>query len=517
MGVRGFRWGNRSREGDAANVVVTWLGREAGAAGGQDRGLVAVTVMHVDSTHYRSASKTLNSAAKAADSAADALKSALSGCGSMAGGTEDCLAWARDYDKGCFSLFEAVDGLSDLMTSFAIGCLVSAMNDEAADAASAGKAYKASHVPPMPKPPMMCVAGPPSAAGGNGQTPDNWGVIQKVQDVAWPDGDVDKLRAAASAWSAAATAVDGLIGKAQTAARSVKAISSKESGDAAKKFTALDKYLKDVASGCRTLSKGCTEYADHIQAVQDEVKKILAELAEAIGVTIIVGIVFGAVSGGASTIAAGCVTAAEAGVAASRVVIVIARVATFAKTIGTTVSGAGEALALTGRAGALTVKAVKFSATLAKYTLADSTVNTTIDVLDHGGKPTDVAGDITSAAITSPLGPRGEVVGRALGRALKSGGTNLRNLTPAALAKLKNIPITGLPRYVVTPDGRIAQIPGGRTTVGELITEMSAGKKGGGSRNQYGRGKNAQHGDSGRTGLKNQKQIEELESEIAEL
>ncbi len=116
-------------------------------------------------------------------------------------------------------------------------------------------------------------------------------VIAKV-GLWWPAADEDKLRAAATAYRAFATDIDGLAQRANTAATAVTTANQAASID---QFRTLwqnydgsyQGYLPGLASGARAMASACEQFADAVVQAKDKVR----ELAIEIGATLVVGAV----------------------------------------------------------------------------------------------------------------------------------------------------------------------------------------------------------------------------------
>ncbi|WP_219108808.1 AHH domain-containing protein [Austwickia sp. TVS 96-490-7B] len=349
--------------------------------------------------------------------------------------------------------------------------MASAANHDIAEAMSAGKRAPSSPLPSMPSP--KNAAAPVSCAGGNGLTPDNWGIIAEVAALAWPDADIDKLRAAADAWDQAARTVDDVGHGVQDALAKMDGLVTGEMGAVEGKFAALAEHVDLVGKQCRDLRDACRGYADEMQKVHDEVIEALVEMAASIGVTIVVGVALSVVTAGASAAASGLISAAEAGVFATRISVILLKVAAIAARISSTVTKVIEVVGATGRAGALTVRMVRFSGKLVTFAAADSVVNVGVDAVMHGGRPVDVAGDVRDGVLYAPFGPLGEKIGRMAAPAIKKASRWVADDMRTALARVGSIEIPRLPEPPAVLAGVGGALPSSMAskplTVGEVV------------------------------------------------
>ncbi|MFI8459439.1 hypothetical protein [Kitasatospora sp. NPDC085464] len=156
--------------------------------------------------------------------------------------------------------------------------------------------------------------------------------VQKLTGMWWPDADADKLRKAADAWEAMATAVDNVTAPTSQAATAIVANNHGPAIEAFGKFWGQyyggqgTGWLPDIAAACRNLAKALRDFAAEV----DKAIKKLEEEAAIVGATLVAGTALAVFTAGISegvavTAAAGIVaTAAGLGVAVSETIALIA-------------------------------------------------------------------------------------------------------------------------------------------------------------------------------------------------
>jgi hypothetical protein len=157
------------------------------------------------------------------------------------------------------------------------------------------------------------VAAPSSAIGPGG---GSWlpGPLKKF----WPDADTGKLRAAASAWHAAAQSIDSVSWSAQAAIDSIN--TGDDTAQAitdfwGRVFTAGDQHtlLAGLEQVCQALGDACDKYAQAVDDAHSKMEDALAGAGIAMGITTIIGILGTPFTGGGSDAGAAAADTAEAG------------------------------------------------------------------------------------------------------------------------------------------------------------------------------------------------------------
>lgn len=152
----------------------------------------------------------------------------------------------------------------------------------------------------------------PALGGGHSSVP---GWMAKY----WPNADTGKLRNAAKAWHAAASAIDGVNGKANTAITGLAAVQDDDSSKAINEFWATVYQAEDpktVLAGmhkiCQALGDACDKYAATVDSIHSKMKHALVGAGIAIGFTTALGILLTPFTFGGSDAGAGAADAAEA-------------------------------------------------------------------------------------------------------------------------------------------------------------------------------------------------------------
>jgi hypothetical protein len=187
----------------------------------------------------------------------------------------------------------------------------------------------------------------PSAHGGSPGVPALWWLIEHTVGYVWPDGDPNRLRAAANAWS---TVADSAAASTAYVPEALQAIASQQSPEVADAFAVcegMSSHIDDVSSACRDLSTACSDFAAGIDKAHHDVEDELVSLAEWTAGIEAGGLLVGLVTLGAGDAAAQGVEAARVAGTASRVGRIIQTLidlaATVARGVGTIVSKIAEA------------------------------------------------------------------------------------------------------------------------------------------------------------------------------
>ena len=153
----------------------------------------------------------------------DTLLSRLSSCDAMAGDASIAEEFASAYDEAAASALAAVGDLVDAFSACGRITAASLTNHGHAENRSVisgrtvftGTPCVAGYVAVLP-----CSL--PSSLGGDLSGLPSWAnwILDQVEGFVWPDADVDKLRAAASAWRAASQRVADLSAYCSSAIRS---------------------------------------------------------------------------------------------------------------------------------------------------------------------------------------------------------------------------------------------------------------------------------------------------------
>ncbi|MBC3843626.1 hypothetical protein GXW82_35685 [Streptacidiphilus sp. 4-A2] len=162
-------------------------------------------------------------------------------------------------------------------------------------------------------------------------------MVKDLTGMWWPAADSGKLRSAAAAWTAMATAIDDATAVANTAAQSVIHNNSGAAIDAfgtfwGRYYASGKGWLPDTAAACRQMAKALDDFASEV----DKAVSKLEEEATVVGAVLVAGTALAFFTAGLSEAAAGAATATIVAAADAIGVTVTDTVATIA---GTTLTG----------------------------------------------------------------------------------------------------------------------------------------------------------------------------------
>jgi hypothetical protein len=240
-----------------------------------------------------------------------ALASSLSP--GMAGNDGGAQKFAAKYDPAAQAVWKAFGSAVRVIGGTAKGLVQTANNYVKAEHHSTtGSKQEPDRYPPPAVADDITVGGPDPAEGeGHSSVPD-W-LAQY-----WPNGDPDRLRAAASAWR---TARDGVDGVTTTLHGAVAGITDYNNADDITQMAAFwdslaklgDKsaILTGLHDACDSIAKACDAYAQAIDDARGNLETALAEAGIAVALTTVVGILLTPFTLGGSDAAAGAADAAE--------------------------------------------------------------------------------------------------------------------------------------------------------------------------------------------------------------
>ncbi|WP_035303428.1 hypothetical protein [Actinokineospora inagensis] len=303
----------------------------------------------VDTSTYEAASKVFGVDIHAALSKAGAdLESGLSGQGGMAGADPGGSGWADSYDEVAKTVHSLVSDLGTASTTLAGLLQQSGFNHgQAEDASNADKSVPTapddSTYTAVPEP----LADLPSAHGGSVGPPGLWWLVEHTVGYVWPDGDPDRLRRAAQAWTTAAGALDGAAGHVPAAVSGISSQQSPEVNDATTVCQGLGDNMGTVAAACRDLAKSCTDLAAQVDKAHNDIEDELISLAEWTAGIEAGGALVGFFTAGIGEGAAQAVEATRVAATATRIGKIIEALievgATIARAVGTVVGRVAEA------------------------------------------------------------------------------------------------------------------------------------------------------------------------------
>ncbi|MBL0749276.1 WXG100-like domain-containing protein [Nocardioides baculatus] len=261
----------------------------------------------------------------------------LAATSGMAGDDATSADFATAYDAGAR---EAVAALADLTHAFiGAGRLLAATgaNHESAESSAGALAvlgysgdglHESEYVRVRPDAPPPSLGDRELSLSGV----DAW-ILDQVEGFVWPGADVDRLRAAGTAWRRAAASTAGLADEVDVAITLVEAQHSPEVPLAVDALRDLATLVGDTAWQLGGLADACEDYADGVEATRDRTRALLEEVAQMIvegaAISVIVTGLTGGLGGAASVAAAAAkvrshaprfyalLTALRAGVAAT--------------------------------------------------------------------------------------------------------------------------------------------------------------------------------------------------------
>lgn len=273
----------------------------------------------VDPATFDAASKVFGQTiADALSSSFSTLSHGLSGCGAMAGTDPGGTQWGSTYDNAVVEITGVTEDVLNGLWRLADLLAMTGFNHGQANSASTpGGTVQPTDTTGYDG--GVCLATPPPASGGSGSAPDGWGLISDLVGYLWPNGDQDKLRAAASAWSTAAWAVAFAADEVPGAVAGISMQTSPEVADATQACNAMGTHLLDLSSAYSSMSTACSDYAQHLDDAHSQVIDELVSLVEWTAALEIGGGLLAIFTVGASEIAANAALAARCAVVAARV------------------------------------------------------------------------------------------------------------------------------------------------------------------------------------------------------
>ena len=242
------------------------------------------------------------------------LQSALDTCVGMAGDDQTGSRFGGRYNQVADGLINLVAALDPSVSGMATGLVTTANNFILSDYHSTAGATGSAPVYSLPALTSSLILGAPPSAIGTGS-----GGLADILGRFWLNGHQDKLRAAASAYSTAATGLQNLGYDLQAAVTSITEANSAAS------ITAMNEYfaklwtsgagstapLSAAHNACTQLATACERYAAAIDQDHSDVESALWEAGLAIGATEVVGWLGTLFTGGGSDALAAWASSAE--------------------------------------------------------------------------------------------------------------------------------------------------------------------------------------------------------------
>ncbi|MEZ0349403.1 putative adhesin [Mycobacterium sp. pR1184] len=219
-------------------------------------------------------------AAEGLASVISTLTAALSGCAGMAGDDPAGAALGHSYDSSASKLVEAMVTTRNGLCGLGIGVRISARNYSLAEAMSnVGGGGSALPMPPLTGP--ISAARPPSAVGSSDSAPPGWGWVAPYLGMIWPSGDSARLRAAATAWTAAGTqfALGEILGTAAPMG-AVRAQHIPEGEAIDRAFTDAYRSTTRLVQQCQQIASQLSSYAAKIDKVHAAILDLLSRICD---------------------------------------------------------------------------------------------------------------------------------------------------------------------------------------------------------------------------------------------
>ncbi|WAC90950.1 NAD(+)--arginine ADP-ribosyltransferase Mav [Mycobacterium sp. Aquia_213] len=219
-------------------------------------------------------------AAEGLASVISTLMAALSGCAGMAGDDPAGAALGHSYDSSAARLVEAMVTTRNGLCGLGIGVRMSAHNYSLAEAMS-NIGGNGGALPPPPLPGPISAGSAPSAVGSSDIAPPGWGWVAPYLGMIWPSGDSAKLRAAATAWTAAGTqfALAEILGTgAPMGAIRAQHIPEGPAIDGA--FTAAYRGTTSLVQQCQQIASQLNGYATKVDKVHAAILDLLSRICD---------------------------------------------------------------------------------------------------------------------------------------------------------------------------------------------------------------------------------------------
>ncbi|MGU3435824.1 hypothetical protein ACNHUS_22740 [Actinomycetes bacterium M1A6_2h] len=275
-------------------------------------------VLDVDSGTYARASTACDVAGGALYTALTELRTALDGVGSMAGSDAGGRDWGSGYDTAARSLFAGTHTTVSALTNYGNLLARAAANHEAAEADAARLPRPHEKDPQAaPRPPVPV---PVSAVGDSG--PGLQGAIDLASAVGvpCPNGDVDKLSRAVSAWTTFARAVgDVRVGVLDASGNMFGSIMSPEIGSIYRELRLIADACERLRADAGVLASSCRDFASQLGELRGRIKSLIEDFAIEEAASIAVGIGLAAVTAGLSAAASAAIAAGRFTMTANRV------------------------------------------------------------------------------------------------------------------------------------------------------------------------------------------------------
>ncbi len=307
---------------------------------------MSVAVIQLETQDFVSAARRLELwAADPLELATTRLSNTLAESFAMAGSDPGGTSWAGSYDPAARSALyagqDAINSVHRLAAMFA----QTARNYAAADAASTAGVRRLVGEAVAALPDVggyflgACI---PTAAGGSGERPSGWGLIEHAVGWVWPNGHQDRLRAAAQSWRASAAAFADAAGQVIDASGLAITDRLPEADDMWRVCEALAGQLREVGEVHAALADACEQLAEHLDHAHSEVVGELTSLIEWTAAIEVGGGLLSVVTFGAAEVVSQAAEAARIASTAARIGAIIERFTALARDLAQTVAAVTE-------------------------------------------------------------------------------------------------------------------------------------------------------------------------------
>ncbi|GAB2468564.1 WXG100-like domain-containing protein [Jatrophihabitans fulvus] len=243
-----------------------------------------MSTLTVEIDDFVTAAKTMSD--KIADPAGERLfilSQTLGGAGGMAGNDPGGQSWATGYDDAAWTVVRATGLVVNAAYRTAGMFGRSAMNYVAAESASTPDGSDSLQADVSQQLPGDTFVGdparPPTANGSRSDDgPTGWWLVEHSVGYVWPNGDSDKLRAAANAWERCGNALSTNTCVITQAAAPFARHGLPEADDMMTVCQGFATRMGHLATAHQQLADACREYAEHLDKCHDEVRNELTWL-----------------------------------------------------------------------------------------------------------------------------------------------------------------------------------------------------------------------------------------------
>ncbi|MFE3546003.1 hypothetical protein ACFXK0_23835 [Nocardia sp. NPDC059177] len=261
-----------------------------------------MTTLNVDPIVYATSASNLHSAAVDFHADFRTQMAALSDSGNMGGSVGECKNWAASYDELSTEAYNLASSLIQALDNYAGILQQAGYNYALADyAKGTGRPEPIQPSPFMPAW-RTCPVPPPSAGGpGNGLIDDGFDLAAQA-GVTIPDGDPDKLLAAATTWETLATKgkAANLPARIEAQAKCFEAITAKDASFIDEDLREMKTAAEDILALFAEIAQSCRDQKTAIDDMRKQITKLLQDLAADIAEYVVEGVIISVIAGALS-------------------------------------------------------------------------------------------------------------------------------------------------------------------------------------------------------------------------